>query len=89
MENTAAAATPAAAHQTNERAVQVVALDCEFVGIKDNKQRVGRVSIVNEYGDLLYDQYVKAEVPIYDYRTRTSGLRPTHLENGSAFFMTN
>ncbi|XP_014480933.1 PREDICTED: RNA exonuclease 4 isoform X2 [Dinoponera quadriceps] len=63
-----------------------VAIDCEMVGIGDGTESmVARVSIVNKYGDCVYDKYVKPRELVVDYRTPVSGIRPEQLQNGEDF----
>ncbi|VDQ10023.1 unnamed protein product [Trichobilharzia regenti] len=53
-----------------------VALDCEMVGVGIKKvDALGRVSIVDYEGQLLYDAIVHPEEEITDYRTPWSGIR--------------
>ena len=72
----------------------VVALDCEMVGVENTndsstgkKKRkaiessaLGRCSIVNYNGAVLFDAYVRPEGKIRSYRTRWSGIRPSHMK---------
>lgn len=63
-----------------------IAMDCEMVGIGDGTDSmIARVSIVNKYGDCVYDKYVKPREKIVDYRTPVSGIRPDQLQNGEEF----
>ncbi|XP_011151066.1 RNA exonuclease 4 isoform X2 [Harpegnathos saltator] len=63
-----------------------IAIDCEMVGIGDGTESmVARVSIVNKYGDCMYDKYVKPREKVVDYRTPVSGIRPEQLLNGEEF----
>lgn len=63
-----------------------VAMDCEMVGIGDGTDSmIARVSIVNKYGDCVYDKYVKPREKVVDYRTPVSGIRPDQLRNGEEF----
>eukprot|EP00744_Colponema_vietnamica_P019807 GILI01028054.1.p1 GENE.GILI01028054.1~~GILI01028054.1.p1 ORF type:complete len:361 (-),score=69.64 GILI01028054.1:117-1124(-) len=66
---------------------RIVALDCEMVGVGDKGERsaLARVSLVNYYGHVLYDQFVKPLEKITDYRTEYSGVRPVHMENAISF----
>jgi len=64
---------------------KAVALDCEMVQGPDNVSMVAWVSIVNEHGGTLYDAYVKPTMPVTDYRTFVSGIRPGDLDNGKDF----
>ena len=43
---------------------------------------LARVSIVNQFGHIILDKYVKPTEPVTDYRTHVSGIRPTDLVNG-------
>ncbi|KAF4522322.1 hypothetical protein B566_EDAN011323 [Ephemera danica] len=60
-----------------------VALDCEMVGAGNRGQvdLLGRVSVVNEHFEVLYDRFVKpfGELEVTDYRTKFSGIRPWDL----------
>ncbi|XP_053128698.1 interferon-stimulated gene 20 kDa protein-like [Hemicordylus capensis] len=69
------------------RSENVVALDCEMVGIGmlGMRDALARCSIVNYYGTVIYDKFVKPEEPIIDYRTRVSGVRPFDLEGAIPF----
>lgn len=64
-----------------------IALDCEMVGIGPNGRdhMLARVSIVNEKGDIILDKYVKPTQSVVDYRTKYSGITPTHLEHAHSF----
>ncbi|KAK8803131.1 hypothetical protein WA588_002287, partial [Blastocystis sp. NMH] len=59
----------------------VIGLDCEMVGIGSGEESaLARVSIVNYYGYVLYDSFVKPQSKVVDYRTKYSGIRPSDLE---------
>lgn len=60
------------------------ALDCEMVG-SGSKSLVGRVSIVDEHGRVVLDKYVKPTAAVTDYRYFVSGIKKSHLNNGSDF----
>jgi RNA exonuclease 4 len=65
-----------------------IALDCEFVGVGSRppyQNQVARVSLVNYHGEQLYDTYVKPQLPVADYRTFVSGIRPHNLRQGRPF----
>lgn len=59
-------------------------MDCEMVGVGMNGEDsiLARVSIVNQYGKVLYDKFVKPTEEVVDYRTAVSGIRPADLVNG-------
>ena len=62
-----------------------VAIDCEFVGVgSDGKGHcLARVSLVNYFGVVLLDAYVKPQEYVRDFRTEITGITPAHLENGN------
>ncbi|KAH7729418.1 RNA exonuclease 4 [Aphelenchoides avenae] len=66
---------------------QVLALDCEYVGVGYNGKDdcLARVSIVNSEGECIYDRYVRPTDEVTDYRTGVSGIRPGNLVNGEQF----
>ncbi|NXQ50708.1 I20L2 protein, partial [Catharus fuscescens] len=66
---------------------KLVAIDCEMVGTGPGGRTssLARCSIVTYEGDVVYDQYVRPEAPIVDYRTRWSGIRPRHMANAVPF----
>uniref|UniRef100_A0A0N5C3N2 RNA exonuclease 4 n=1 Tax=Strongyloides papillosus TaxID=174720 RepID=A0A0N5C3N2_STREA len=66
---------------------QKIGLDCEFVGVghMGSEDLLARVSIVNYLGQTIYDKYIKPEVPIVDYRTKFSGIKPSSLTMGISF----
>lgn len=64
-----------------------LALDCEFVGIGAGyrKHMLARVSLVNEFGGVVYDSYVAPQSPVGDYRTHVSGITPQLLSGAPSF----
>ena len=46
---------------------------------------LARVSIVNHFGKILYNKYVKPRRKVTDYRTHISGIRQKDIENGENF----
>jgi len=46
---------------------------------------LARVSIVNHFGNLVYDTYVAATERVTDFRTHVSGIRPQDLKNAPDF----
>jgi len=62
------------------------ALDCEMVGVGPDglDSALARVSIVNWDNEIVLDTYVKVDVPVTDYRTFVSGIRPEQIQSDSA-----
>lgn len=58
-----------------------LAIDCEMVGTgpKGRISQVARCSLVSYDGDIVYDKFIKPPVPVTDYRTPWSGIRPHNL----------
>ncbi|KAG8997141.1 3'-5' exonuclease [Tulasnella sp. JGI-2019a] len=65
---------------------QYLAVDCEMVGLGPGgkKDSLARVSIVNYYGAIVLDTFVRQATPVTDYRTRYSGVRPEDVEGPNA-----
>ncbi|XP_066062941.1 interferon-stimulated 20 kDa exonuclease-like 2 [Chamaea fasciata] len=66
---------------------KLVAMDCEMVGTGPGGRTssLARCSIVTYEGDIVYDEYVRPEAPIVDYRTRWSGIRRHHMDKAVPF----
>ncbi|KAF7244242.1 hypothetical protein EG68_09642 [Paragonimus skrjabini miyazakii] len=63
-----------------------VAIDCEMVGVGPKMlNALGRVSIVDYNGNILYDVMVRPEEEITDFRTRWSGIRPDDMRRSIPF----
>ncbi|KAI5632850.1 exonuclease domain-containing protein [Phthorimaea operculella] len=64
-----------------------IAIDCEMVGIGYNgdDHMLARVSLVNKFGDCIYDKFVKPREEVIDYRTNISGVRKEDLINAEEF----
>ena len=56
------------------------------VGIGAKESSLARVSLVNFYGAVLLDEYVKQKEKVIDYRTKWSGIRPRDLVKGAFCF---
>lgn len=61
---------------------RILAMDCEMVG-SGNRSLLARVTIVDEYGRVVLDEYVKPTAVVTDYRSCYSGIKKSHLDNGS------
>eukprot|EP00262_Sarcandra_glabra_P009468 TRINITY_DN23868_c0_g1_i1.p1 TRINITY_DN23868_c0_g1~~TRINITY_DN23868_c0_g1_i1.p1 ORF type:complete len:299 (-),score=39.27 TRINITY_DN23868_c0_g1_i1:211-1032(-) len=64
-----------------------IAMDCEMVGVgsQGNKSALGRVTLVNTWGNIIYDEYVHPVEHVVDFRTEISGIRPHHLRKAKDF----
>ncbi|XP_053437654.1 interferon-stimulated gene 20 kDa protein isoform X1 [Nycticebus coucang] len=63
-----------------------VAMDCEMVGLGPHRESgLARCSLVNYYGEVLYDKFILPEGEITDYRTRVSGVTPQHMVGATPF----
>ncbi|KAI8431395.1 hypothetical protein MSG28_015927 [Choristoneura fumiferana] len=69
------------------KVTKFIAIDCEMVGVgyDGNDHMLARVSLVNKFGDCIYDKFVKAREEVMDYRTSVSGIRREDLINGEEF----
>ncbi|XP_075753171.1 apoptosis-enhancing nuclease isoform X2 [Pelodiscus sinensis] len=70
-----------------QRPGKCVAIDCEMVGTGPGGKvsELARCTVVNYDGDVIYDKYVRPELPIVDYRTRWSGITKQHMQNAIPF----
>uniref|UniRef100_A0A0D9X7D1 RNA exonuclease 4 n=1 Tax=Leersia perrieri TaxID=77586 RepID=A0A0D9X7D1_9ORYZ len=68
---------------------KAVAVDCEMVGVGagGSKSALGRVTLVNSWGNVVYDEYVRPVEWIVDYRTHISGIRPKHMNKAKDFWV--
>ncbi|KAH0620040.1 hypothetical protein JD844_014556 [Phrynosoma platyrhinos] len=64
-----------------------VAIDCEMVGTgpAGKMSALARCTVVNYDGDVIYDKYIRPELPVVDYRTRWSGVTRRHMANATPF----
>ncbi|NXA47319.1 AEN nuclease, partial [Nothocercus julius] len=69
------------------RPAKYVAIDCEMVGTgpRGKLSELARCTVVNYEGDVVYDKYVRPELPIVDYRTRWSGVTKRHMKSAIPF----
>ncbi|XP_068627300.1 RNA exonuclease 4-like [Battus philenor] len=75
------------AKQKKGSLTKFIAMDCEMVGIgyEGGDHMLARISLVNKFGDCIYDKFVKAREEVKDYRTDISGIRKEDLINGEDF----
>ncbi|XP_078486072.1 interferon-stimulated gene 20 kDa protein-like [Ciona intestinalis] len=65
----------------------VYALDCEMVECLYSINSLARCSVVDYWGSVVLDLYVKQTYKVTDYRTKYSGIQPKHvLSNDSISF---
>ncbi|KAG5718637.1 hypothetical protein E4T56_gene16514 [Termitomyces sp. T112] len=64
-----------------------LALDCEMVGVgvDGTESSLARVSLVNFYGAIQLDEFVRQRERVVDYRTRYSGIRETDMIKAKPF----
>ncbi|KAF8626359.1 hypothetical protein AX15_005011 [Amanita polypyramis BW_CC] len=64
-----------------------IAIDCEMVGIgiDGSESSLARVSLVNYYGVVQLDEYVKQREKVVDYRTQYSGIRDVNMVKATPF----
>lgn len=84
-------ATPTAPETTSQlhdsKLGKILAMDCEFVGVGEDgtQSELARVSIVNFYGKVIYDTFVRPSSRVTDWRTWVSGVTPLDMENAVPF----
>ncbi|EXB79397.1 RNA exonuclease 4 [Morus notabilis] len=63
-----------------------VAMDCEMVGVgQGNRSALGRVTLVNKWGNVIFDEFVRPIERVVDFRTQISGIRPRDLRKAKDF----
>lgn len=62
----------------------LIAIDCEMYETTEGNE-LGRISILNYNGNILYDKYVTTNNKILDYRTKYSGLTQELISNGVSY----
>ena len=65
----------------------VIAMDCKTVlaGEEGEDAILARVSIVNYFGNCVYDKFVKPTMKVTNYQTEITGIHPEDLEKGEDF----
>jgi len=63
---------------------KVIAMDCEMVGVGHSSSALARVTLLNFYGVVLYDVYVRPTEPVTDFRTWVSGIVHSDLYSKKA-----
>jgi RNA exonuclease 4 len=64
---------------------EVVALDCEMVGVGDggHSSSAARVTVIDWFGTVLLDEFIQQTEPVTDYRAFVSGITPQDLEEAT------
>ena len=62
-------------------------MDCEFVGVgpEGKESALARISIVNYFGHVVFDEFVKPREKVVEWRTWVSGIKPEHMKNAITF----
>lgn len=62
-----------------------VALDCEMVGVGRHgaQSALARVTLIDFYGNIMMDEYVRPDLPVTDYRTFVSGITQEMLDTAT------
>lgn len=62
----------------------MLALDCERI-LTSHGERLARVSIVNYYGNVVFDTLVKPGTTVCDYREWITGIKPLDFKDAPTF----
>jgi len=68
---------------SEEEKEKYIAIDCEMVSVR-GISTLARVSIVNWYGDTIFNTFVRVEEEVTDYLTFVSGIRQADIESEDA-----
>ena len=63
---------------------KISALDCERILTKKG-DRLARISIVNFYGNVVFDTLVKPWAKVTDYREWITGIKPDDLKHAPSY----
>ena len=68
-----------------------IAIDCEMVGVgpEGSESSLARVSMVNYWGAVQLDVFVRQRERVVDYRTQYSGIRAKDLVGGRSHDLTS
>lgn len=61
-----------------------MAIDCERI-LTQKGDRLARVSIVNYFGNVVFDTLVKPWAKVVDYREAITGIRPEDLKHAPSY----
>lgn len=68
---------------SEEEKAKIVAIDCEMVDVR-GISTLARVSIVDWYGETIFNTFVRVEDEVTDYLTFVSGIRQADIESEDA-----
>eukprot|EP00246_Nothoceros_aenigmaticus_P005289 TRINITY_DN17220_c0_g1_i1.p1 TRINITY_DN17220_c0_g1~~TRINITY_DN17220_c0_g1_i1.p1 ORF type:complete len:177 (+),score=21.42 TRINITY_DN17220_c0_g1_i1:629-1159(+) len=62
-------------------------MDCEMVGVghQGTRSALARATLVNKFGNVIYDKHVRPLEPVTDFRTKISGIRRSDLKTAEKF----
>lgn len=63
---------------------KILALDCERILTKKG-DRLARISIINFYGNIVFDTLVKPWAKVKDYREWITGIKPDDLKHAPSY----
>lgn len=63
---------------------KILAIDCERIQTKKG-DRLARISIVNFYGNVVFDTLVKPWAKVTDYREAITGIKPEDLKHAPSY----
>jgi len=63
---------------------KILALDCERILTKKG-ERLARISIINFYGNIVFDTLVKPWSKVEDYREWITGIKPDDLKHAPSY----
>ncbi|XP_069480395.1 apoptosis-enhancing nuclease-like [Ambystoma mexicanum] len=89
MPGSSASSRPSSPCPPRTSPAKCVAIDCEMVGTGPGGKvsELARCSVVNYAGDVIYDKYIMPEMPIFDYRTRWSGITQQDMKDAIPFII--
>lgn len=61
-----------------------MAIDCERILTKKG-ERLARVTIVNFFGNIVFDTLIKPWSKVYDYREKITGIKPMDMKHAPSY----
>lgn len=66
------------------RETEILAIDCERI-LTQKGDRLSRVSVVNFFGNIVFDTLVKPWAKVVDYRESITGIKPEDLKHAPSY----